>query len=129
MSPSSTFELSTTQALSLYDQEYIPPGTKYVGRTPTTRNDIFYPTSSTNLSRTYEGNKNIFHPREASHQSIILITSTIPLYSTHLGNKTTILSRPSLLPYNLPHCTQIPFYSTQSDYEDKNKRSYYWSQD
>ena len=45
----------------------------------------------TNLSRGYKGNKNIFQPPQDSHLSTILTTRTIPFYSTHLGNKTTLL--------------------------------------
>ena len=87
------------QALSLYGQASISDRVKYIGMTPTTGNDIFYPTSSTKLSRTYEGNKSISQPPQDFHFSTILTTRTIPLYSTHLGNKTTLLSRSSFLPY------------------------------
>ena len=105
ISTPSTFHLSKTQSLCLYGQVSILTGIKYVGKTPTTGNNIFYPTSSTNISRTYKGNKNIFQPPHDSHLFTILTSRTIPLYSTHLGNKTTLLSRYSFCPlfYPLSH--------------------------
>ena len=94
----STFKQSKTQGLSLYGQAIILAGIKYIGRT-TTGNNFIYPMSSTNISKTYEGNKNIFN-----HHNIPIGLQSCPqeqflLYSTCLGNKMISLSRYSYLPY------------------------------
>ena len=89
---------SKMQALNLYGQASIPTGIKYVGIHQLQGMTFLIQHLPPTIPEPTKGTRIYFNHHNILILSIILRTRTIPLYSTHLGNETTLLSRPSFLP-------------------------------